>query len=104
MEGLLIAVFTPVVGWLIDLYGSVDRVLAILGQCFLLGLTLLALTSVVRSLKHPQRSQFARSALERDPHERFGQATALSGQDWRGECKEKGVTLHDTSTDNNNDT
>jgi hypothetical protein len=62
-EGMLIAVCTPVVGVLIDLYGSVDRVLVIIGQCFLLGLTLLALTLVLRSLKHPQRSQFARSAL-----------------------------------------
>ena len=54
-EGMLIAVSTPIVGVLIDLYGSVDRVLVIVGQCFLLGLTLLALTLVVRSLKHPQR-------------------------------------------------
>ena len=63
-EGMLIAVFTPVVGVLIDLYGSVDRVLVIIGLSFLLVLTLLALTSVLRSLKHPQRSQFARSALQ----------------------------------------
>ena len=62
-EGILIAVFTPVVGWLIDFYGSFDRVLVIAGQCFLLGLTLLALISVVRSLKQPQRSQFARNAF-----------------------------------------
>jgi hypothetical protein len=61
-EGVLIAVCTPVVGVLIDLYGSVDRVLVIVGQSFLLGLTLLALTSVLRSLKHPQRLRFARSA------------------------------------------
>ena len=62
-EGLLIAVCTPVAGLLIDLYGSVDRVLVIIGLSFLLGLTLLALTLVVRTLKHPQRSRFARSAL-----------------------------------------
>jgi len=62
-EGMLIAVCTPVVGLLIDLYGSVDRVLVIVGQCFLLGLTLLALISVLRSLKQPQRSQLARSSL-----------------------------------------
>jgi hypothetical protein len=62
-EGLLIAVFTPVVGWLIDFYGSFDRVLVIVGQCFLLGLTLLALIWVVRSLKQPQRSQLARNAF-----------------------------------------
>jgi len=62
-EVLLIAFSTPVLGLLIDLYGSVDRVLVIIGLCFLLGLTLSALITVVRSLKHPQRSQFARSAL-----------------------------------------
>jgi hypothetical protein len=62
-EGILIAVFTPLVGWLIDFYGSFDRVLVIFGQCFLLGLTLLALIWVVRSLKHPQRSRFARNAF-----------------------------------------
>lgn len=66
-EGMLIAFFTPVVGLLIDLYGSVDRVLVIVGQCFLLGLTLFALTSVLRSLKHPQRLRFARSALRERP-------------------------------------
>src|SRR5260370_19772059 len=71
-EGVLIAVFTPVVGLLIDFYGSFDRVLVIVGQCFLLGLTLLALISVLRSLKHPQRSQLARNA--------FGGRAALS---WR---------------------
>jgi hypothetical protein len=62
-EGVLIAFFTPVVGLLIDFYGSFDRVLVIIGLCFLLGLTLLALISVVRSLKQPQRSWFARSAF-----------------------------------------
>ena len=62
-EVLLIAFSTPVLGLLIDLYGSVDRVLVIIGLCFLLGLTLLALISVVRSLKQPQCSQFPRSAL-----------------------------------------
>ena len=69
-EGMLIAVCTPVVGVLIDLYGSVDRVLVIIGQCFLLGLTVLALTLVVRSLKHSQRTvfrQFARNALRERP-------------------------------------
>jgi hypothetical protein len=63
-EGLLIAFFTPVVGWMIDFYGSFDRVLVIIGLCFLLGLTLLALISVMRSLKQPQRSQFARSTFQ----------------------------------------
>jgi hypothetical protein len=62
-EGLLIAFFTPLVGWLIDFYGSFDRVLVIVGQCFLLGLTLLALIWVVQSLKQPLRSQFARNAF-----------------------------------------
>ncbi len=73
-EGVLIAVCTPVVGLLIDLYGSVDRVLVIVGQCFLLGLTLLALISVFRSLKHPQRSvfwQLARSASRERPTRAF---------------------------------
>jgi len=62
-EGVLIAFMTPVLGVLIDLYGSVDRVLVLIGLCFLLGLTMLALIAVVRSLKHPQHKQFARSAL-----------------------------------------
>ena len=89
---MLIAVFTPVVGLLIDLYGSVDRVLVIVGLCFLLGLTLLALTSVLRSLKHPQQfGSLLEAPCEKDPHERFGQVTALSGQGWRGEWKEKGA-------------
>jgi len=71
-EVLLIAFITPVLGVLIDLYGSVDRVLVLVGLYFLLGLTLLALISVVRSLKQPQRSHFPRSA--------FRGSTALS---WR---------------------
>jgi hypothetical protein len=62
-EGILIAFLTPVLALLIDLYGSVDRVLVLVGLCFLLALTLSALTAVVKSLKHPQRSQVARSAL-----------------------------------------
>jgi hypothetical protein len=66
-EGVLIAFFTPVVGVLIDLYGSVDRVLVIMGLSFLLGLTLLALISVLRSLKHSQHAQFARSASRERP-------------------------------------
>ncbi len=64
-EGVLIACFTPVVGLLIDFYGSFDRVLVIVGLCFLLGLTLLALVSVLRSLKHPQRLQVARSGFKK---------------------------------------
>jgi hypothetical protein len=71
-EGLLIAFVTPVLGLLIDLYGSVDRVLALVGLCFLLFLTLSALTSVLRSLKHPQRLEFARVS--------FGGISTLS---WR---------------------
>jgi hypothetical protein len=86
-EGMLIAVFTPVVGVLIDLYSSVDRVLVILGQCFLLGLTLLALISVLRSLKHSQRSmfgQFARSALRERPTRAFrpGYSLVRTGLAW----------------------
>jgi hypothetical protein len=54
VEGALIACFTPVVGFLIDAYHSFDRVLVIIGLCSLLGLTVLALVSVLRSLHHPQ--------------------------------------------------
>jgi len=86
-EGILIAVFTPVVGVLIDLYGSVDRVLVIVGQCFLLGLTLLALISVLRSLMHPQRSvfgQLARNALRERPTRAFrpGYSLVRPGLAW----------------------
>ncbi len=56
-EGILIAHLTPVLGLLIDLYGSVDRVLVLFGLCFLLTLTLFALTSVLKSMQYPQRSQ-----------------------------------------------
>lgn len=63
-EVLLIAFITPVLGVLIDLYGSVDRVLVLVGLCFLLLLTLSALTSVLRSLKHPQHTQFAQCAFQ----------------------------------------
>ena len=85
-EGVLIACFTPVVGLLIDVYGSVDRVLVLVGLCFLLGLTLLALISVLRSLKHSQRSQFARSTLREETHTSLstrlqpGQAGVVSGE------------------------
>jgi hypothetical protein len=64
-EVMLIACFTPVVGWLIDVYSSFDRVLVIVGLCFLLGLTLLALFLVLRSLKQPQRLQIARSTVQK---------------------------------------
>ena len=60
-EGILIAFLTPVLGLLIDLYGNVDRVLVLVGLCFLLALTLSALFSVLKSLKHPQRSPHAPS-------------------------------------------
>src|ERR1700693_3666390 len=63
-EGVLIAFFTPVVGLLIDYYGSFDRVLVIAGQCFLLGLILFALISVLRSMMLPQRSHFARNTFQ----------------------------------------
>ena len=64
-EGVLIACFIPLVGWLIDVYGSFDRVLVLVGLCFLLGLTLLALIFVVRSLKYAPHSQVARSTFEK---------------------------------------
>ena len=64
-EGVFIAFFTPLVGLLIDYYGSFDRVLVIVGQCFLLGLILFALISVLRSLQLPQRSHFARNTFQR---------------------------------------
>ncbi len=83
-EGMLIAVFTPVVGLLIDLYGSVDRVLVIIGLSFLLVLTLSALTSVLRSLKHSQHTQFARSALRERPTRAFrpGYSLVRPGLAW----------------------
>ncbi len=65
VEGVLIACFTPVVGLLIDVYHSFDRMLVIIGLCSLLGLTLLALVSVLRSLKHPQPSPLARSMFQK---------------------------------------
>jgi hypothetical protein len=64
MEGILIAFLAPVLGVLIDLYGSVDRVLVLVGLSFLLALTLSALTSILKSLKHAPRSQVARSTFE----------------------------------------
>jgi hypothetical protein len=83
-EGVLIAVFTPVVGLLVDLYGSVDRVLVIIGLSFLLGLTLLALISVLRSLKHAQHTQFARSTLRERPTRAFrpGYGLVRQGLAW----------------------
>jgi hypothetical protein len=84
MEGILIAFLTPVLGLLIDLYGSVDRVLVLVGLCFLLALTLSALTSIMKSLKHPQRSQVARSALRERPMRAFRPRYSLvrSGLVW----------------------
>ena len=70
-EGLLIAFMTPALGVLIDLYGSVDRVLVLVGLCFLSALTLSALTSVLRSLKHSQRSKLTRRALRERPTRAF---------------------------------
>ena len=64
-EGILIAVLTPVLGALVDLYGNVDRVLILVGLCFLLALTLSALASVLKSLKRDKRSQIARSRFGR---------------------------------------
>jgi hypothetical protein len=62
-EGMLIALLTPVLGLLIDLYGNVDRVLVLVRLCFLLALTLSALTSVLKSLKYRERSPNAQSTL-----------------------------------------
>lgn len=62
VEGVLIAFLTPVLGLLIDFYGSVDRVLVLVGLCFLLALTLSALTSVLKSLKYRQSSVFGQVA------------------------------------------
>ena len=79
-EGVLIAVFSPVVGLLIDVCGSFDRVLVIVGLYFLLGLALLVPISIVRSLQQPQRLQLTRSTFRR-----------LAALSWRpGECREKG--------------
>ena len=61
-EGILIAFLTPVLGLMIDLYGNVDRVLVLVGLCFLLALTLSALFSVLKSLKHRECSASAPSA------------------------------------------
>jgi hypothetical protein len=60
-EGVLIAVLTPLVGVLIDFYGSVDRVLIIIGLCFLLMLTVSALISVLRAGDEHPRAQFTQS-------------------------------------------
>ena len=64
-EGVLIACFIPLVGWLIDVYGGSDRVLVLVGLCFLLGLTLLALFFVLRSLKYAPHPQRARSIFKK---------------------------------------
>jgi MFS family permease len=65
MEGVLIAFLTPILGWLIDVYGSSDRVLILGGLCFLLGLTVLAFVRVLWSLKHTQHAQVARSSSQK---------------------------------------
>ncbi len=65
IEGVLIAFLTPILGWLIGVYGSSDRVLILCGLCFLLGLTVLALVRVLRSLKVPHHAQVARSGYQK---------------------------------------
>jgi hypothetical protein len=68
-EGVLIATITLVVGLLIDFYGSVDRVLIIVGQCFLLLLTVWALVCVLRHSDKPQRLPYTRRTFfERPMH------------------------------------
>jgi hypothetical protein len=64
-EGILIAFLTPVLGGLVDLYGSVDRVLVLVGLCFLLVLTLSVLMLVLKSLKRDQSARIAQSTFGR---------------------------------------
>lgn len=57
MESLFIAILTPAVGWLIDLFGSVDTVLIVVGLLFVLMLSLVLLvTGLLPGLQHT-RSQ-----------------------------------------------
>jgi hypothetical protein len=65
VEGVLIAFLTPMLGWLIDVYGSSDRVLILGGLCSLLGLTVLALVRVLWSLKLAQHAPVARSTYKK---------------------------------------
>jgi hypothetical protein len=65
VEGVLIAFLTPILGWLVDVYGSSDRVLILGGLCSLLGLTVLALVRVLWSLKHTQHAPVARSTYKK---------------------------------------
>ena len=81
-EGILIAMLTPVLGVLIDLYGNVDRVLVLVGLCFLLALTISALFSVLQSLKYPQRSQDARSTFGGRAARAFRPGNSAVGLAW----------------------
>ena len=74
------------VGWLIDFYGSFDRVLVIVGLVFppgadtagaVLGRTLIEATLSIHSLLE--------APSEGEPRARGDQATARSGQGWHGE-------------------
>lgn len=47
VEGMLIAVLTPLIGWLIDLSGHVDHVLVMVGLGLLVGLVLAMLASAL---------------------------------------------------------
>ncbi len=62
VEGLLIAVFTPLLGWLIDARGSVDTVLVSVGLGFLgmllAGRVLAALALALRRARSPRRVVF----------------------------------------------
>ena len=60
-EGVLIAVSTPLVGWMIDRLGSVDDALVMVGLVFALGLACAVLAWALVAFAH--RSAQARSAL-----------------------------------------
>lgn len=61
VEGVLIAVSTPLVGWMIDRLGSVDDALVMVGLVFALGLACAVLAWALVAFAH--RSAQARSAL-----------------------------------------
>jgi hypothetical protein len=57
LESLCITVLTPAMGWLIDVLGSVDTVLILVGLLFVLLLSLVLLVTHVLSGLHQARSQ-----------------------------------------------
>ena len=59
MESLCITVLTPAVGWLIDLFGSVDTVLIVIGLLFVLLLSLVLLgNGLLSGLQHTRSQTF----------------------------------------------